>query len=153
MPGRVLDHPAQYARVGWAGMNLFQQLLDWLLRLLGFRRKTDFRGYFYFNPNNGRSWRYFMSLLNVKLGDTGTHTAVYAVSNLDGTPAEGVAIAYASDNDAACTVDAASGALTLVAAGVATITGTGTRGAFTHSDSGTVTIAQSDDFTGTLTLT
>lgn len=91
--------------------------------------------------------------LDVIIGDTGQHQAVYAVQNLDGTPAAGVAISYASDNPSVCAVDSSTGALTLVAVGSCTITGQGTRGAFTHSDTGTVTIAQSDDFTGTLTLT
>ena len=91
--------------------------------------------------------------LDVTLGDGGTHLAVLNVSNLDGTPAAGVAVSYASDNPSVCAVDSSTGALTLVAVGVANITGSGTRGAFSHSDTGTVTIAQSDDFTGVLTLT
>jgi hypothetical protein len=141
-------------------MSLLRALLQYLLRLLGIRRKNDFRGTLYFWsaellggwPSRIYYWRQFMSTLDVKLGDTSEHKAVYAVSNLDGTPAEGVTIGYASDNPTVCAVDPTSGALTLVAVGSCTITGTGTRGAFTHSDSGTVTIAQSDDFTGVLTL-
>jgi uncharacterized protein YjdB len=144
-----------------------KHLLESLLRLLGIRRKKDFRGHLLFEtfyPKReqplgdyyviiSQFWSHNMATLDVKLGDTGTHTAVYAVTNLDGTPAEGVTIGYASDNPTVCAVDPTSGALTLVAVGTANITGTGTRGAFTHSDSGTVTIAQSDDFTGVLTLT
>ena len=55
------------------------------------------------------------------------------------------------------TVDASTGALTLLAAGVSTIvTGTGVRGSFSHDASGLLTITAIDpnagDFTASLTL-
>src|SRR6185369_15403455 len=63
---------------------LFRKLIELLLRLLGIRRKNDFRGELVFdvqtrlNPYMRMLWRHYMNL-DVKLGDTGTHTAVYAV--------------------------------------------------------------------------
>jgi uncharacterized protein YjdB len=91
--------------------------------------------------------------LDVTLGDTGTHTAVLTCTNLDNTSAAGVTITYESSDPRIVSVDDTTGVLLLVAAGTCTITGTGTRGAFTHSDSGAVTVAQSDDFTAALSLT
>ena len=93
--------------------------------------------------------------LTVLVDDAGNHTALLAVSNLDNTPASGVSITYSSDNPAVATVDPSTGALTLVAVGTANISGTGTRGAFTHSDTGLLTVvadANTGDFTATLTL-
>jgi hypothetical protein len=82
--------------------------------------------------------------LSIAVGDN-THSAVLTTANSDGSPASGITIGYTSDTPAVCAVDATSGALTPVAAGTATITGTGTRGAFTHSDTGVVTVTDVND--------
>lgn len=100
-----------------------------------------------------------MPTLTLNPGDNG-HSAVLAVTNLDGSPAAGVSIVYSSDNSA-CTVDASSGALTPVAGAspgdvVVNITGTGTRDGFTHSDTGQVTVttvAVGGDFAASLSFT
>lgn len=133
-------------------------LIRILLRWLGFRRNNDFRVKLEFE--NWTAWSHtslyrqlrmcFMSSsLNITLGDTGTHTAVLVCGNtLDGTLALGVAITYASNNADVATVDATTGAITVVGVGSCTITGTGTRGAFTHMDSGEVFVALPDPNTG-----
>jgi len=96
-----------------------------------------------------------MSDLTVLVDDTGTHTAVLSCTNLDGTPATGVSISYSSDNPAVATIDASSGVLTLVGVGTANVSGTGVRNAFTHADTGLLTVvsdANTGDFTATLSL-
>ena len=96
-----------------------------------------------------------MSNLTVVVDDTNKHSATLACLNLDGTPATGVAISYSSDSPAVATVDPASGALTLVGVGAANITGTGTRGVFSHSDTGVLTVVadvNAGDFTAALGL-
>ena len=95
--------------------------------------------------------------LTLSLDDTGTHSAVLTCTNVqDGSIATGVAITYAGDNDAVATVAPDTGALRLVSAGVCNITGTGVRGAFTHSDTGVLTVTPGDpnngDFAATLGL-
>jgi hypothetical protein len=89
--------------------------------------------------------------LTIATGDNG-HTASLAVTNADGSPAQNVTITFASDAPSICDVDPTSGALTPTAAGVANITGTGTRLAFTHDDAGPVTVTQ-DPNTGDFTVT
>jgi hypothetical protein len=89
------------------------------------------------------------------LGDTNTHTATLTCTNTDGTPATGVTVTYSSDAPLCCSVDPNSGVLTLVSAGTANITGTGTRGNYTHADSTAVTIVANDqtgDFTVVLNV-
>ena len=88
--------------------------------------------------------------ITLTIGDTNTHTATLTCVNLDGTPATNVAITYASDTPTVCDIDASTGVLTLVSLGTATLSGTGVRGAFTHSYSVTVTVA-ADDVTGDFT--
>jgi hypothetical protein len=92
--------------------------------------------------------------LSIVVGDN-THAASLVVVNLDGTPAQGVAITFASDTPSVCGVDPASGALTPLAVGTANISGTGTRSTFVHSDTGVVTVTANDqgDFAATLALT
>ena len=95
--------------------------------------------------------------LDITLGDTNTHTAVLVCTNtLDGSPATGVSITYASNNTDVATVDASTGVITVVGVGSCSITGTGTRGAFTHMDSGEVFVALPDpnagDFAVSLSL-
>ncbi len=132
---------------------------DWLRRLLckvlHLRCEDDFRAVFHFSTHR-KHWRHDMSAsLTVLVDDTATHTAVLTVTNLDNTPATGVSIKYSGDNDAVATVDPASGVLTLVAVGTANISGTGVRGAFTHSDTGLLTVVadvNTGDFTATLAL-
>jgi hypothetical protein len=88
--------------------------------------------------------------ITIVLNDGLPHAAVAAVLNLDGSTATDVTVNWSSDNEAFVTIDPATGALTAVAAGVATITGTGVRGQFTHSDSATITVtstAAGADFT------
>ncbi len=95
-----------------------------------------------------------MSTLTIVLGDN-SHTAVLNCLNLDSSPATGVSITYASGNDGICTVNSTTGALSPVAEGAVNITGTGQRGSFIHSASGTVFVvanADSGDFTATLDL-
>lgn len=92
--------------------------------------------------------------LTIATGDN-RHVASLAVANADGSSAQNVVITFDSDTPAVCTVDSASGALTPVTAGVANITGTGTRLAITHADTGVVTITQdpnTGDFTVALAL-
>ena len=142
-------------------MNLLRHLLKFLLRLFGIGRTNDFRACFTFDSVSAEitrfmgfdfhPWRTDMSTLDITIGDTGTHTATLVCSNIDGTHAPDVTITYSSDNPAVCAVDAATGALTIASVGTCTITGTGVRGAFSHSDSGAVTVAQGD-FTAALTL-
>jgi hypothetical protein len=75
--------------------------------------------------------------------DTGGHVASLVALNLDGSPATGVTVSFSSDNPQSCDVDSATGALTVgTVVGVANITGTGSRGKFSHSDSGAVTVTQ-----------
>lgn len=97
-----------------------------------------------------------MGNLTVVIGSApGTYSAHLACANLDGSAATGVAVVYSSDNTAVATVDPSSGALTLVAAGTVNLTGTGTRGAFAHSDSSALTVTQdanTGDFTVALAL-
>ena len=96
-----------------------------------------------------------MSDLTVLVDDTGTHTATLVCLNLDGSPAAGVDIHYATDNPNVATIDPTSGVLTLVGIGTTTVTGSGSRGAFSHSDSGALNVtadAATGDFTAALTL-
>lgn len=93
--------------------------------------------------------------ISVVFGDGLAHKAVLTCLNLDGSAAQNVAITYSSDNPSTCTVDAASGNLTLVGAGNANITGTGVRGTFSHSDSVSVTVTvdvNTGDFTVSLAV-
>ncbi len=83
--------------------------------------------------------------LTLSLDDTGTHSAVLAcVNTQDGSTATGVTITYAGDNDVVATVAPDTGALRLVGVGTVNITGSGTRGAFSHSDSGVLTVTPGD---------
>jgi hypothetical protein len=137
---------------------------DWLRRLLckvlHLRCEDDFKARLGFQTVLWKQaptyWRTKMSAsLTVLVDDTGTHAAVLTVTNLDNTPATGVSIKYSGDNDAVATVDPSSGVLTLVAVGTANISGTGVRGAFTHSDTGLLTVVadvNTGDFTATLAL-
>ena len=97
-----------------------------------------------------------MSTLTITIGDTTSHSAVLAVTNLDGSPATGATIVYSSDNPTIISVDPNTGLLgSPASAGVANITGTATRGAFAHSDTGAVTVtanANTGDFTVALAL-
>jgi uncharacterized protein YjdB len=96
------------------------------------------------------------SNLSITLGDGLGHAATLACLNLDGTTATGVTVTYSSDTPAVCTVDPNTGVLgPLTAGGPVTITGTGVRGGFTHSDTGIVTVIANDstgDFTAALGL-
>jgi uncharacterized protein YjdB len=88
--------------------------------------------------------------------DTGGHVAVLTATNLDGSPAENVAVTYASSDAAVATVDAASGAIAIVGVGTCTITGTGTRGKFTHDASDSIAVtagANTGDFNVSLAMT
>jgi hypothetical protein len=96
--------------------------------------------------------------LNIDLNtDTGGHVASLVALNPDESPATGVTVSFSSDNPQSCDVDSATGALTVgTVVGVANITGTGSRGKFSHSDSGAVTVTQdaaTGDFGVTLGLT
>jgi hypothetical protein len=95
--------------------------------------------------------------LTLSLDDTGTHSAVLTcVNTQDGSPATGVTITYAGDNDAVATIAPDSGALRLVGVGTVNLTGSGVRGAFSHSDTGVLTVTAGDpnkgDFSATLGL-
>ena len=91
--------------------------------------------------------------LTVAVGDN-THFAVTTNLNLDSSVATGVSVSYASDNTAVVTVDASTGQIGPVAAGTANVTETSVRGAFTHTDSGAVTVTDPNagDFTSALTF-
>ena len=93
--------------------------------------------------------------LDLTTSDTAPHQAKLTCTNLDGTLATDVTVTYISDAIGVVAVDVNTGVLTLVGVGNATITGTGNRGAFSHSDVGTVTVAAAapGDFTATLSLT
>lgn len=90
--------------------------------------------------------------ITLVIGDT-SHFAVATNLNLDGSTAK-ISSVFSSDTPSVCEVDPATGALNPVAVGTAIITETATRGAFTHSDNGVVTVVAppSDDFTTTLTF-
>ena len=86
--------------------------------------------------------------LNVHQDDPGHYAYVLDAFEItdppNTTPATGVAVGYTSDNTGVCTVDPTSGALVFIAQTTypasATITGTGVRGSFTHSDTLAVTV-------------
>lgn len=91
--------------------------------------------------------------ITIVLGDGKSHVATATTLNLDGSVATDVKVNWTGDNDSVCTIDPASGALTPVADGIMTLTGTGVRGQFTHSDSATITVTSSatgEDFTITV---
>ena len=95
--------------------------------------------------------------LTLSLDDTGAHSAVLTcVNTQDGSTATGVTITYAGDNDAVATIAPDSGALRLVGVGTVNLTGSGVRGAFSHSDTGVLTVTAGDpnkgDFSATLGL-
>lgn len=81
----------------------------------------------------------------------GVNTSASAVLTEQPNPPVGP-ITYASDNPAVATIDPASGAITVVAAGVANISGTDAGNGVTASDSLTVLAAVVPQ-TGTLTIT
>jgi hypothetical protein len=94
-------------------------------------------------------WRNTMSeTLTVHQDDSGHYNYILDCFEIttppNTTPATGVAVGYTTDNAAAVTVDATSGALAFLPQtaypATATITGTGTRGTFSHSDTLTVTV-------------
>jgi hypothetical protein len=91
--------------------------------------------------------------LSIVMGDN-SHKAVLNCLNLDGTPASGVGVSYDSDNSGVCAVQQITGVLTPQGVGTCTITGTGTRGSFSHTDSAIVTVTSDDsgDFTVSLVL-
>jgi hypothetical protein len=108
-------------------------------------------------PLNFQRYKKMSASLTIDLNtDTGGHVASLVALNLDDSPATGVTVSFSSDNPQSCDVDSATGALTVgTAVGVANITGTGSRGKFSHSDSGAVTVTQdvnSGDFGVTLGL-
>jgi hypothetical protein len=94
-------------------------------------------------------WRKYMAeTLTVHQDDPGHYNYVLDAFEItdppNTTPATGVTVGYTTDNAAAVTVDAATGALAFLPQttypATATITGTGTRGSFSHSDTLTVTV-------------
>jgi hypothetical protein len=138
-------------------VNLLLRLLRFLLRPLPWRehhrqshRKDDFRVELeLLSPLlvNGKpvfyyTWSYPMSLSIDLNTDTGGHVAVLTATNLDGSPAQNVAVTYASSDASVATVDAASGAIVIVGVGTCTITGTGTRGKFTHEAGDSIAVTQ-----------
>ena len=82
----------------------------------------------------------------------GVNTSAVAVLTEQPNPPVGP-ITYASDNPAVATIDPNSGVITVVAAGVANISGTDNGNGVTASDSLTVLAAPPPPQTGTLTIT
>lgn len=88
--------------------------------------------------------------------DGKSHSAVLTCLNSDGSPAQNVTITYSSDTPTVLVIDASSGALTGITDGNATLTGMGTRGSFSHSDTLSVTVSfdpNLGDFTVNLSAT
>lgn len=121
----------------------FRWVRNWL-----HRHRDDFFSYLEFDGAYDMSG----ATLNLTVGETG-HKVVVTNLNLDGSTAVGVSVSYSSDNPSACDV-AGDGTLVANGAGVANITETSTRGAFTHSDVGVVTVTDENagDFTTALTF-
>jgi hypothetical protein len=94
--------------------------------------------------------------LTLLVDDTGAHRATVALNNAaDGSVAQGVTVAFASDSAAVATIDPASGALSVAGIGVANISAVCSRGAFTHTVTGVLTViadANTGDFVPTLAL-
>jgi hypothetical protein len=145
--------------------DFLRHLREWLCAVLGLgctnANRGDFRARLWFvsdaNHNPIFLETYMSASLTLSLDDTGAHSAVLTCTNTqDGSPAQNVTISYAGDNDAVATVAPDTGALRLVSVGTCNITGTGVRGAFTHSDTGVLTVTPGDpnaqDFTATLGL-
>lgn len=138
-------------------LQFMQHRLEELERYLRGLKREEYRRHYHKHHHHHKD-DFFVKLefdhmsasLTIATGDNG-HVASLAVTNVDGSPAQNVAISFASDAPNFCTVDPTSGALTPVAAGVANITGTGTRLAFTHEDTGAVTVTQ-DPNTGDFTV-
>jgi len=149
--------------------DFLRHLREWLCAVLGLGCTNANRGDFrvWLNFRSLHTWRvklsnfhgvtYMSASLTLSLDDTGAHSAVLTcVNTQDESPAQNVTITYAGDNDAVATVAPDTGLLRLVAVGTCNITGTGVRGAFTHSDTGVLTVTPGDpnaqDFTATLGL-
>ncbi len=123
--------------------------LEWLEKLEHHHKHKHRHDFFFYIKVDGD----MANAITIVLGDGLPHAAVATVLNLDGSAATDVKVAWSGDNDAFGTIDPGTGAITAVADGVFTVTGTGVRGMFTHSDSATITVTSSAtgaDFTLTV---